>query len=50
MLMPWWRLQGLVHTECTAILGCWQLLTCMQVTAAINAAKLGLCTQAEQWE
>ena len=38
MLMPQWRLQGLVHTECTAIHDCWQLFTCMQVTVAINAS------------
>ena len=38
VLMPQWRLQGLVHTECTAVHDCWQLFTCMQVTVAINAS------------
>ena len=32
--------RGLVHTECITIHDCWQLLICIQVTVAINTAKL----------
>ena len=40
VLMPRWSCRGRVHTECITIHDCWQLLTCMQVTVAFNAAKL----------
>ena len=39
VLMPQWNCRGPVHTECITIHNCWQLLTCMQVTVAFDAAK-----------
>ena len=36
VLMPRWSCRGRVHTECSTIHDCWQLLTCMQVTVAFK--------------